>query len=87
MDTMEADVPPPGEETSTNQESEKEKEIEKAAPTKKKIFHRTASIFLRNLPPTITRSEVEAVCTLFGSLGFVKITVGFRRSASVSRDS
>lgn len=45
-----------------SKETEKEKESKTSeAPTKKKIFHKTTSIFLRNLPPTITKSEVEAV--------------------------
>lgn len=31
-------------------------------PEKPKALHKTTSIFLRNLSPTITKQEVEAVC-------------------------
>lgn len=32
-------------------------------PEKPKALHKTTSIFLRNLAPTITRQEVEAICS------------------------
>ncbi|OQV19076.1 Serrate RNA effector molecule-like protein [Hypsibius exemplaris] len=40
---------------------------------KRKVFHKTTSIFLRNLPPKITKSEVEAVCKQFP--GFLKVAI------------
>ena len=47
-------------------EQEEEKEVntkpeEEEMPTRPRPLHRTNSIFLRNLAPTITKQEVEAV--------------------------
>ena len=50
-------------------EQEEEKDVntkpeEEETPTKPRPLHRTNSIFLRNLAPTITKQEVEAVSTV-----------------------
>ncbi|GAB6018658.1 Serrate RNA effector molecule [Chamberlinius hualienensis] len=36
-------------------------------------LHRTCSIFLRNLPPTITKQEVESICKRFS--GFLRVAI------------
>lgn len=38
-------------------------EEEVVKPEKPKSLHKTTSIFLRNLAPTITKQEVEATCS------------------------
>ena len=48
------------------EEAEKEKEEEERRrelndPSKPRPLHKTQSIFLRNLPPVITKSDIEAV--------------------------
>lgn len=43
-------------------EEEKIETIEEDKPEKPKALHKTTSIFLRNLAPTITKQEVEAIC-------------------------
>ncbi|GAV02828.1 hypothetical protein RvY_13346 [Ramazzottius varieornatus] len=60
---------------STGEGGEKTGEAPKlASPTKqRKVFHKTTSIFLRNLPPNITKTEVENVCKRFP--GFIKVAI------------
>ena len=64
-------------------EEEEEKPVEGSDPPetqeedgvigdKPRALHRTSSIFLRNLPPTVTKVEVEAMCNKYP---------GFLRSA------
>lgn len=48
----------------------KEEEEEKAGP---RALHRTSSIFLRNLAPTITKAEVEAMCKRYN--GFLRVAI------------
>ncbi|KAH8277676.1 hypothetical protein KR018_003472 [Drosophila ironensis] len=38
-----------------------------------RALHRTSSIFLRNLAPSITKSEIEAVCTRFS--GYLRVAI------------
>lgn len=40
---------------------------------KPRALHRTSSIFLRNLAPTITKSEVEAMCKRYS--GFLRVAI------------
>lgn len=47
----------------------KEVEVEKGP----RALHRTSSIFLRNLAPTITKSEVEAMCKRYP--GFLRVAI------------
>lgn len=75
MDGAEASPSHTTEETEENQVKEVEKEKvdegeekteekkENGASVQPRELHRTASIFLRNLAPTITKLEVEAVKT------------------------
>lgn len=63
--------------SSSDSEEEKEKEKEKIVKPddsipqeiiedkveKPRSLHKTTSIFLRNLAPTITRQEIEAMCS------------------------
>ena len=53
------------------EEGQEEKEMEDRSP-KPRALHKTSSIFLRNLPPTVTKQEVEAMCRRYE---------GFLRSA------
>merc|ERR1719382_1965135 len=53
-------------------EEDKEEKEEKEETPKPRALHKTSSIFLRNLAPTITKLEVEAMCKRFD---------GFLRSA------
>ncbi|XP_026293345.1 serrate RNA effector molecule homolog isoform X2 [Frankliniella occidentalis] len=59
-DGKESDVP--------EQEAKKKEEKLKPRP-----LHRTASIFLRNLAPTITKQEVEAMCKRYP--GFLRVAI------------
>lgn len=59
------DVP---EDNKEKEEKEKEDEVEKPRP-----LHRTNSIFLRNLAPTITKQEVEAMCRRYP--GFIRVAL------------
>ena len=52
--------------------SEDEEDKEKDRSPKPRALHKTSSIFLRNLPPTVTKQEVEAMCRRYE---------GFLRSA------
>lgn len=40
-------------------------DLDKVKDGQPRALHRTSSIFLRNLAPSITRSEIEAVCNRF----------------------
>ena len=51
---------------------EKEDEEDDSSP-KPRALHRTASIFLRNLAPTITKQEVEAMCKKYP--GFLRAAI------------
>lgn len=42
-------------------------------PEKPKALHKTTSIFLRNLAPTITKQEVEAICNRYE--GFLRVAL------------
>ena len=42
-------------------------------PNKPRALHKTASIFLRNLAPTITKQEVEAMCKRYP--GFLRAAI------------
>lgn len=46
-------------------EGKVDEQKENGGPTQPRELHRTASIFLRNLAPTITKLEVEAVKLFF----------------------
>merc|ERR1719187_2527647 len=48
------------------------KDSEGESSPKPRALHKTSSIFLRNLPPTVTKQEVEAMCRRYE---------GFLRSA------
>jgi hypothetical protein len=47
--------------------------VEDDKPEKPKSLHKTTSIFLRNLAPTITKQEVEAVCGRYE--GFLRVAL------------
>lgn len=49
------------EETTEKKPTEDEDEEEEEEKPRPRALHKTASIFLRNLAPTITKQEVEAV--------------------------
>lgn len=71
------------EETKSIPEKEEEKEEEKVEtvdddssskqPESPRALHKTTSIFLRNLAPTITRQEVEAMCSRYA--GFLRVAL------------
>lgn len=46
-------------------------EDEVVKPEKPKSLHKTTSIFLRNLAPTITKQEVEATCSRYVQKNYV----------------
>lgn len=48
-------------------------EVEAEKVLKPRPLHRTASIFLRNLAPTITKQEVEAMCKRYP--GFLRVAI------------
>lgn len=56
-------------ETEENKTAEDEvhsvEDVEVVKPEKPKSLHKTTSIFLRNLAPTITKQEVEATCSRY----------------------
>ncbi|XP_044751851.1 serrate RNA effector molecule homolog isoform X2 [Coccinella septempunctata] len=54
-------------------EEEKVETIEEDKPEKPKALHKTTSIFLRNLAPTITKQEVEAICARYA--GFLRVAL------------
>lgn len=53
-----------------DKEPDSKDEDEKAGP---RALHRTSSIFLRNLAPTITKAEVEAMCKRYN--GFLRVAI------------
>ncbi|VDP03730.1 unnamed protein product [Soboliphyme baturini] len=84
--TQQAPETPEGKDTS----SDKSEKNEKKPPM---LLHKTASIFLRNLSPAITKQEVEALCKRYP--GFLRVALAeplpdrrfFRRGwVSFSRD-
>ncbi|KAK9727699.1 SERRATE/Ars2, N-terminal domain [Popillia japonica] len=72
---------PPKEKVPEKQEEKEDKESEKKPeiipddikPEKPRALHKTTSIFLRNLAPTITRQEVEAMCGRYD--GFLRVAL------------
>lgn len=62
-ESSEANAKEEGEEEEAAEEKVENGETEKPEPEepKPRALHRTCSIFLRNLAPTITKQEVEAV--------------------------
>nr|SVE85426.1 EOG090X04A7 [Daphnia pulicaria] len=54
-------------------ESQEEEKKENGGPVLPRELHRTASIFLRNLAPTITKLEVEAMCKRYP--GFLRAAI------------
>nr|CAD7440484.1 unnamed protein product [Timema bartmani] len=58
------------EEGVAREEGERKEEEEELKP---RPLHRTASIFLRNLAPTITKQEVEAMCKRYP--GFLRVAI------------
>lgn len=65
--------------TATEAEDEKKIDdvvdlVEEEPPVKKlEELHKTSSIFVRNLAPTITKAEVEALCTRYD--GFLRVAI------------
>ncbi|KAK3089966.1 hypothetical protein FSP39_008080 [Pinctada imbricata] len=51
----------------------KEEKIEETSTSKPRCLHKTCSIFLRNLAPTITKQEVEAMCKRYP--GFLRVAL------------
>ncbi|CAH1999890.1 unnamed protein product [Acanthoscelides obtectus] len=47
--------------------------VEEVTKPKSKSLHKTTSIFLRNLAPTITKAEVEAICSRYE--GFLRVAL------------
>lgn len=63
-----------GEEGEKDEDTKKDEDEESAdKPYKKKLLHKTSSIFLRNLAPSITKQEVEAVCKRYP--GFIRVAL------------
>ena len=58
---------------SDGEESEDKKVEEMEGDDKPRALHRTTSIFLRNLAPTITKAEVEAMCKRYP--GFLRAAI------------
>ncbi|XP_047505088.1 serrate RNA effector molecule homolog isoform X2 [Pieris napi] len=58
-----------------DKEDDKSEEANEVGPEKKEVraLHKTTSIFLRNLAPTITKAEVEAMCKRYG--GFLRVAL------------
>uniref|UniRef100_F1KUY4 Serrate RNA effector molecule homolog n=1 Tax=Ascaris suum TaxID=6253 RepID=F1KUY4_ASCSU len=52
-------------------EKKEEEPISESRPKKRMLLHKTSSIFLRNIAPTITIQEIETVCKRFP--GFLRI--------------
>ena len=71
--------------------SEDEEDKEKDRSPKPRALHKTSSIFLRNLPPTVTKQEVEAMCRRYE--GFLRSAIAdpapdrrwFRRGCTPGR--
>ena len=62
-------------ETDTKKEEEEEEKMDEDRDIKPKprALHKTTSIFLRNLAPTITKQEVEAMCKRYP--GFLRAAI------------
>ncbi|XP_052767581.1 serrate RNA effector molecule homolog isoform X2 [Mya arenaria] len=56
-----------GSQSGKSRDGKEEKEL------KRRLLHRTSSIFLRNLAPSITKQEVEAVCKRYP--GFIRVAL------------
>ncbi|XP_074656901.1 serrate RNA effector molecule homolog [Tubulanus polymorphus] len=56
-----------------NEADSDEKDVDTEKQKFPKELHRTSSIFLRNLAPSITKSEVEAVCKRYP--GFIRVAL------------
>jgi len=61
-----------GENGNENSNEDKKMEVEDNEP-KPRALHKTTSIFLRNLAPTITKQEVEAMCKRYP--GFLRAAI------------
>ena len=61
------------EEGKPSEEEQAAKPAEDSDEPKPRALHRTASIFLRNLAPTITKQEVEALCKRYS--GFLRAAI------------
>ncbi|KAH8372799.1 hypothetical protein KR009_005134 [Drosophila setifemur] len=48
-------------------------DLDKVKESQPRALHRTSSIFLRNLAPSITKAEIEAVCTRFS--GYLRVAI------------
>ncbi|XP_032570765.1 serrate RNA effector molecule homolog isoform X2 [Drosophila sechellia] len=48
-------------------------DLDKVKDCQPRALHRTSSIFLRNLAPSITRSEIEAMCNRF--TGYLRVAI------------
>ncbi|EDV38163.1 uncharacterized protein Dana_GF13819, isoform A [Drosophila ananassae] len=48
-------------------------DLDKVRDGQPRALHRTSSIFLRNLAPSITKAEIEAVCTRFS--GYLRVAI------------
>lgn len=48
-------------------------DLDKLKDGQPRALHRTSSIFLRNLAPSITRAEIEGVCTRFS--GYLRVAI------------
>ncbi|XP_067011210.1 serrate RNA effector molecule homolog isoform X3 [Anabrus simplex] len=57
----------------SDKDREKTREKSEEPAVKPRPLHRTASIFLRNLAPTITKQEVEAMCKRYP--GFLRVAI------------
>lgn len=62
-----------GEAVTSNGENETKNAPEPEGPPVPRPLHRTASIFLRNLPPNVTRAEVLEICRKFN--GFLRLSI------------
>ncbi|CAB3374785.1 Hypothetical predicted protein [Cloeon dipterum] len=65
---VEADTDKADEEKSEKQKEEPQEEV-----LRPRCLHKTSSIFLRNLAPTITKQEVEAMCKRYP--GFLRVAI------------
>lgn len=68
-DTNESKPNDPTETIDLDKEGDSKSEVESGP----RALHRTSSIFLRNLAPTITKSEVEAMCKRYN--GFLRVAI------------
>uniref|UniRef100_A0A6I8R3X4 Serrate, RNA effector molecule n=1 Tax=Xenopus tropicalis TaxID=8364 RepID=A0A6I8R3X4_XENTR len=73
------------------EETEKQKEKQKEDPVKPRPLHKTCSIFMRNIPPNISKAEITALCKRYP--GFMRVALSepqperrFLRKAYVTFD-